>query len=458
MSDLGPRNYKGTRDWLASDASVRNRLVETLKLVFELFGYEPLETPVVELRSTLFGKGGDETNNLIYTFLKGHDELGLRFDHTVPLARVVAQHEKELVFPYRRYATGPVFRADKPQKGRYRQFTQCDFDMVGSSNPLADAEVIALSYTALVKLGFTTQFRIHVFDRHALNGMAHALGAQTQKQVETILRSWDKLAKVGRREIAVEVEAEGLDPGCFNQATDQLLEVMGSSGSNEAVVDAVERLFSSSEDLEAGLSVLRQILSYLDNLGIPSERVQIDPTLARGLAYYTGPIFETVVEEAGVGSITGGGRFDTLIEQLGGPSIPATGSSFGLERMVEVLYTLGITKPERTPVQVFVANFDPKDRTLTNNATAMATRLRSAGVKVELFTGNGSLGKQLHTADRRGVPFAVFAGPDEISNGDVIVKSLREEFPTDGVHNKTSNQRQVALGSLVAEIQALLPS
>lgn len=425
--------------------------------MFELFGFEPLETPIIELKETLFGKGGDETNRLIYAFSKGPDDIGLRFDHTVPLARVVAQHLGEITIPYRRYAIGPVFRADKPQKGRYRQFWQCDFDMVGTRSPVADAEVIALSYTTLTRLGFTDQFVTDVFDRRALNGMAQVIGALTKEQSFAVLRGWDKLAKVPREKIGAEVEVAGVDREVFNRYTDELLAIANSSVANDRVIDCLAELFPNNQLATEGFQGLREILRYLAAYGVPEKRVRINPTLARGLDYYTGPIFETVVEEAGVGSVTGGGRFDNLIEDLGGPSIPATGSSFGLERLVEVLRILNIAQPEKTPVQVFVASFDTRSTELVEHAVTIATELRHSGIRTELFMGEGTLGKQLQVADRRGAPYAVFAGPDEMAQKAVVIKNLRTELVNgDKVKMKTANQRLVPRRELAAELRRLI--
>lgn len=454
---MEPRNYKGTRDWMSEEASLRSQVVTTLREVFELFGFEPLETPAVELRETLLGKGGEETNRLIYLFQKGRDKIGLRFDHTVPLARVIAQHDRELIFPYRRYAIGPVWRADKPQKGRYRQFTQCDFDTAGTDNPLADAEVIALTYTALRRLGFTDQFVTHIFDRRALNGMTRTLGAKTKEQALAVLRAWDKLTKASRAKIEEEVGEVGVDKEAFNRYTDTLTHLTESSSlSNRAVLAEVRRVFPEDQGLDEGIRVLEGILDNLERFGVPDSHIHINPTLARGLEYYTGPIFETVVEQAGIGSITGGGRFDNLIEDLGGPSIPATGSSFGLERVIKVMQTLGIAKSEKTPIQIFVATFDPRNSELVANAVKIASQLRGAGLNTELYLGTDSIGKQLQVANRRGIPLAVLAGPEETEGNVVTIKDLRINIGVTGGKDKGANQRQVPQERLVAELKEQL--
>jgi len=391
------RNYRGTRDWLGSEVYLRQKVINTLREVFEEFGFEPLETPEIELQEVLLGKYGPEGDELSYYFKKGDDWLGLRYDHTVPLARVVAQHEKELIFPYKRYAIGPVFRADKPQAGRYRRFIQCDFDIVGVAEPIADAEVVALTYTALRRLGFD-KFEIQLNDRRVLNGIAKASGADTKELTLTFLRSWDKLEKVNREQISRELKEKGASPELisrFFKVRDQLLNL-----EKENIIEELRQLFPDQPEVAQGLAVLEKMLDYIEDFGVPSQFYRVTPCLARGLDYYTGPIFETVIKEAGIGSITGGGRYDNLIEALGGPSLPATGSSFGLERIILVM----------------------------KKAIQFAGALRQEGIKTELSMVKGLIGRQLRIADRHGIPVAVFAGPKEVKKGTVIVKDLTTPF------------------------------
>lgn len=419
--------------------------------MFEEFGFEPLETPEIELAEVLAGKYGEEPEALIYTFRKGDDWIGLRYDHTVPLARVVAQYGKELVYPYRRYAIGPVFRADEPQAGRYRRFIQCDFDIVGVAEPIADAEVVALTYTALRRLGFE-KFEIQINDRRLLNGIAKACGANTKELILAFLRSWDKLERVSKEQITQELQEKGATLELisrFFKVTDQLLKLK-----KENIIEELRQLFPNQEVFQ-GTAVLEKMLDYLESFGVPSEFYRINPCLARGLDYYTGPIFETVIKEAGIGSITGGGRFDDLIEALGGPSLPATGSSFGLERIIAVMKKLKIAKIKKTNTQVFVAVFDPESPELMAKAIQFATRLRENGFKVELSMEKGSIGRQLRVADRRGIPVAVFAGPKEIEKNMVIVKDLKAPLTTEK-KDIWANQWQISEKDLVKKVKELL--
>lgn len=452
MSKIVARNYRGTQDWLAEDVILRQQVIGVLRRTFEEFGFEPLETPEIELRSVLKGKYGEEGDRLTYFFQKGKAEIGLRYDHTVPLARVVSQHEDKLVLPYRRYTIGPVFRADKPQKGRLRQFTQCDFDIVGAASPIADAEVVVLTYTALKRLGFD-QFEVQVCDLRLLNGMARAIGADTPELVLAFLRGWDKIERAKKQQISEELKKAGASPKLtskFLQTTDQLRNIKGDG---YKVVKEIRRLFPRQPLVKQGTEVLEKMLGYIANFGVPDRFYRVNPCLARGLTYYTGPIFETVVKKGRVGSITGGGRFDDLIETLGGPSLPATGSSFGLERITSVMDKLGIVKPKKTATQVFVATFNPKSRELVENAIELVTQLRSHDINAELYMGKDSIGKQLQLADRRGVPIAIFAGSNELKRGIVTIKDLTAPMVK---KDKLANQWEVPRGKLIEEVRRLL--
>lgn len=448
-----PRNYQGTRDWLEQDMYLRQFVIGTLTDVFQRFGFVPLETPIIELEETLLGKYGDEGNATIYRFQRGADRLGLRYDMTVPLARVVAQYKAGLVLPYRRYTFGPVFRADKPQKGRFRQFWQCDFDNVGVASPIADAEVVAVNYFALSKLGFP-RFVTRVCDRKLLDAMARAIGAENQDQVLAMLRGWDKLQKATRNQIAQELKETGIADQVidrFNETTDCLTEC----GKAKDPIAGIAKLFPESETVSTCLETLRHLVSYVEGFGVPKDFYRIDPTLARGLAYYTGPIFETEVADARISSITGGGRFDNLIETLGGPSLPATGSSFGLERLTTAMETLGIAKPTRTKTQVFVAVFNPTDTRSVLQALSIGKTLRENGLNVEVYEGNQGIGKQMQIADRRDIPFAVFAGDEELARGTVVVKNLMAQMT---VKDKSTNQREIPERDLVGTLRSLLKS
>lgn len=452
MEKIEPRNYRGTCDWLGEEALLRRRVMSTFRKVFERFGFEPLETPEIELAEILAGKYGTEGDELSYYFEKGDDQIGLRYDHTVPLARVIAQYQKELVFPYKRYAMGPVFRADKPQAGRYRRFIQCDFDIVGVKSSLADAEVVAATYNSLKELGFK-DFEVQICDRQLLNGIAKAAGATDDKTALTFMRAWDKLDKADQGQIVEYLREEEISMDLINsflKITDKLLNLEKGK-----TIEGLRSLFPNQPLVEKGIEKLEQIIKYLKDFNVPFQFYRVNPCLARGLDYYTGPIFETVIKKANIGSISGGGRFDNLIETLGGPSIPATGSSFGLERIVSVMKTLDIVKEERGKTKVFVAIFNQKSPEIVSKSIEIASTLRSKGIETEVSMKKGSIGKQLKVADRRGVPIAVFVGPEELKNKQVTVKDLTVPFEGEE-KDKWVNQWRIPEGELIGKIKEIL--
>lgn len=416
------RNYAGTKDWLGGESDRRKRIIDTVTQVLRVYGFESLETPVIELAEVLKGKYGEEGGQQTYFFKKGGVDLGLRYDQTVPLARVVAQYP-DLVLPYRRFAIGPVFRADKPQAGRFRQFTQIDFDIAGVDSLIADAEVCAINSDVLTKLGFE-DFQIQICDRRLLNSMAKVIGAKTQDQILQILRSWDKIEKASLEQIAEELrEAEVSEEiiANFNQITQQMIELKGS---NQEILSGIKKTFNN-EDVTKDVESLQQLIGYISDFGVPSKNYKINPCLARGLSYYTGPIFETVVG-SGIGSITGGGRYNDLIETLGGPSIPATGSSFGLERILGVMDQLKMNEIETNQIDAFVTVFDPSSDEFIKESVKITTLLRSNNFKTEMSMDQQKLGKQLKLADRRGAKVALIVGPEEMESGNVVVKKLTE--------------------------------
>lgn len=413
-----PRNYAGTKDWFGPDVEQRRFVTETASQVFKSFGYEPLETPVIELAETLNGKYGEEGSRTMYLFTKGGENIGLRYDQTVPLARVAAQYSNDLTFPYRRYAIGPVFRADTPQAGRYRQFTQIDFDVLGVDSVLADAEAIAMLYKITEKLGFE-DFKVLVSDRALLTGMAQQVGATTKEQILTAIRGWDKLAKVGMDQVLIEVEDVGIDKEKFSELTEKLLKI---EGTNAQIVDSLAEIFGENQTAKEGIDRLKKIVELVGRMNVAEEKWKISPTLARGLDYYTGPIFE-VEAGKGTGSIAGGGRYDNLIETLGGPSITGTGASFGLERVINVMNQQNLNKDKKGGIDAFVTVFNQDCLT---SSLDIATRLREGGLSVEINQTMDKLGKQFKLADKRQAKVAIVLGPDEIKEGKVTIKYLQQ--------------------------------
>lgn len=397
---------KGMRDILPQQMILRQRVIATIQQVFLRYGFAPLETPAMERIETLTGKYGDEGDKLIFRVLKrgeggklGEVDQALRYDLTVPLARVVAMNP-QLPMPFKRSQIQPVWRADRPQKGRFREFYQCDVDTVGAPVGLADAECIAVVHDCLVALGFT-DFTIRLNHRRWLAALAAAVDA-SQREGELIV-AIDKLDKIGRDGVSRELLGRGFDQPQVVRVW-ELLDGAPLPGSQDALAE------------------LDQVEALALALGVDRQRLLRDRTLARGLDYYTGPVFETVLTDGGMGSVSGGGRYDGLIGMFSGRDIPAVGVSLGLERLIVLLEERGMLGGASTATRVWVTVFD--DDTLPASLAAVRA-FRQAGVPAEISLAGGKLGKQLKAADSRGVPFVVVIGPDEAGAGMVRLKDLR---------------------------------
>jgi len=405
---------KGARDHLPAAMHRRNQVMDTVRRVFTRYGFEPLETPAFERIETLMGKYGDEGEKLIYRILKrgqggqrGEVDLALRYDLTVPLARVVAMHP-EVPLPFKRYQMQPVWRADRPQRGRFREFYQCDVDTVGSTSLVADAECVAVFHDCLVELGFT-DFTIRLNHRKLLWSMAALVGALDQEAA--LLTVVDKLDKLGLDAVLqmLRDQLDFDDEGC-----DLIRAFLAGRGE-----EALERN-SMHEPIAA--AELREGHAHAVALGVEPSRLVYDPTLARGLDYYTGPVFEAVVTEPKIGSIGGGGRYDGLIGMFGKQQVPAVGISVGLERILVVMEELGMLPEVQTRTEVFVTVFSEE---LLGASMAATTAFRAAGVNAQVTLGaRGKLGKQLKRIHRLGVRYAVVIGPDEVAAGQVVLRDL----------------------------------
>jgi histidyl-tRNA synthetase len=426
---VDPQTFKGTRDISGEDILFKNHVIDKIRKVFESFGFEPLETPVMERLETLHGKYGDEGESLLFRLGQPHDDGGLRYDHTVPLARFAAMQGQNLVLPYRRYAIGPVFRAENPQKGRFRQFTQVDFDTIGSSSLSVDAEIVAINTKVLESLGFTNQYVVLANTRKLLNAMVEEMSVANEAQKNIVFRAWDKLDKKSLEDVVMYVkeEAEKIKdpnlPKVFEETTKEVLDL--SQKSNIEIIDELSELFRSEKSHEA-IQELKMLVNFVLSMNVSPEKMQINPLLARGLSYYTGPIFETVVREENIGIITGGGRYDHLIHTLGGPELPASGSSFGLERLLTVIEDLGLKAPSMQTTQIFMPVFDNENIDLMKETFQIGSLLRENGINVEIYLGNAvKLGKQFQIADRKKIPYVVLLGPEELQNNTVKVKDIR---------------------------------
>lgn len=422
MSNLPP---KGTRDFLPAQVAARRRVVATLQRVFESYGYAPLETPAIERLEVLTGKYGDEADRLIFRIQKRGEkaeegaDLGLRYDLTVPLARVIAAHA-DLPKPFKRYQIQPVWRAERPQRGRFREFYQCDVDCVGTTSLLADAEIIAILHLSLRELGFSA-FHISLNHRAVLAAFVESFGVAAGVSAAAI-RAIDKLDKIGKESVEEELAAAGL-AAADAHAVVAAIRRGGTRSSFDEYAAAATKVIATSSAGMAALEEMKALRRYLLAMGIMDDRVSYDLHMARGLDYYTGPIFEVIATGEGVGSVAGGGRYDHLIARLGGPDLPAVGVSLGMERLFAVAEEMGKTADPSAPADVLVTVFD--DQTC-EAACYVAASIRDAGLRCELYPEVGiKLARQLSYASDRGVPFAVILGPDEAAAGTVTLRDMR---------------------------------
>jgi histidyl-tRNA synthetase len=417
---MEPRLPRGMRDILPEQMMLRRHVIRAFEEIFEAYGFEPLQTPALELRETLMGKYGPDAEKLIYDarHREGKEELSLRYDLSVPLARVVAMYPN-LPRPFKRYQIAPVWRAERPQKGRYREFYQCDADIVGTSSMAADAEIISLIHEALTRLGFRN-FVILLNDRKLLTGLGRYSGVP-EPLLGSLYRAIDKFDRLGLEGVQEEMRRYGIP----EEAIARMLELLRIEGDHAEILGELSRRMQAAEIPEGleGIRELEALLRFVEAMGVPSERYRISFTMVRGLEYYTGPIFETVVTEPKIGSITGGGRYDGLVGLFARQSVPMTGTSFGIERIIDVIQELGMALPDlpRTPVQVLVTVFDEPRM---GASIALAQAFRWAGLKVMLYFEPRRLEAQLRYAHQKGIPFVAILGPDEEARGVVTVRDM----------------------------------
>ncbi len=405
------QTLKGFRDFLPEEKRKRDSIIAQIVKAFQLYGFEPLETPTLEYASLLLGKYGDEADKLVYTFRdQGDREVGLRYDQTVPTSRVLAQYGQELPKFFRRYQIQNVFRADKPQKGRFREFTQCDIDIFGTKSVIADAEIIACTYQAFKNLKFP-DIKIKINDRQVLFSVLKPYETK-QINVFSIIQSIDKLDKLSENQVIAELIKKSLT----KEKAKQCLQDINNAKATEN---------------------LSQIMQTAVDLGIDKEQLIFTPTLARGLDYYTGSIFEIIIPEYKVGSCAGGGRYDKLIEQLGGIDIPAVGLSFGLDRIVEAAEQFSLLANNQNSSQVLITMFDKSALEKTLNT---ANSLRKAGIQTEIYPEFDKLGKQFKYADQRSIPWVIIIGSEEVKNKQISIKNMKSGKQTTDTLESVINQ------------------
>jgi len=394
-------------------------IMQTLRDTYSLYGFTPLDTPLIEASEVLLAKGGGETEKQIYRFSKGDSDLSLRFDLTVPLAKYVALHYGDLAFPFRRYQIGKVYRGERSQRGRFREFYQADIDMIGDGklDVSNEAEMPAIIYQVFNRLGLR-KFQVRVNNRKILNGFYEMLGLS--KQAGDVMRTVDKLEKIG----ADKVKGLLMELGVPDEKAGEILGFIGITGSNEQVLEALEAYRGRNELFDLGLDELKTVVKYLGGFGVPEENFAVDLTIARGLDYYTGTVYETfMVEHPEIGSICSGGRYDNLAEYYTDKILPGVGISIGLTRLFFILNEQGLLNGERNtaPADVLLL---PMVEDLSP-AVELATRFRNAGVRVQLYGEQKKFKAKMNYADKIGVPFVVFLGEDEIREGVVACKDMK---------------------------------
>ena len=431
-----PSIPKGTRDFTPAEMAKRNYIFDTIRSVYALYGFKQIETPAMETLQTLLGKYGEEGDKLLFRVLNSGDyltkvsdeqlaernslalsskicEKGLRYDLTVPFARFVVMHRDEIQLPFKRYQIQTVWRADRPQKGRYREFYQCDADIVGSDSLLNEVELVQIMDTVFQRLGIRVQIKIN--NRKLLSGIAEIVG-EAEKIVD-ITVAIDKLDKIGLDKVNEELRTDGIS----EEAIAKLQPVITLSGSNEEKLKVMEDFLASSEVGMKGIEELRFILNAASQVDLKNE-LQLDLTLARGLNYYTGAIFEVKALDTPMGSITGGGRYDNLTGIFGMPGISGVGISFGADRIYDVLNTLDLYPKEiTTDTQLLFINFGEKE---TSYCLPVVAKARQNGIRTEMFPDAAKMKKQMAYANANAIPYVALAGGDEIQKGVVTLKNM----------------------------------
>jgi len=464
-----PATLKGFCDYFPEDMIPRNRIIEKIRTVYEKYGFSPIDTPILESKEALLGTGGEETNKELFSLESPEgEEVSMRFDLTVPFARFLAQYRERIKLPFRRYHIGPAFRADKPDPGRFRQFTQFDIDAAGSESVAVDAEIIAAMCESLASLGLATasegtssEYRILVNDRKLMDALLEGCGITQEAVQKHVLRVIDKVQKAGleniRKELGEGRVDESGDPirgvGLEVSTIDRVLGFIAIEGnSRQEVIGSLADVLPESPVTERALQEIQDLADCLASLGAGESEVIFDPSLARGLDYYTGPVFEAVLPSAKqFGSIMGGGRYDNLVARFLDERIPATGASIGIDRLVPALASMGKIESSSTPTRVLVIGMKgvPHPELLK-----VARELRDEDIPTEIFLGtsNASMKNQLSYANSKAIPVAVILGSHEIESGQVSIKNLsvgrekRADIDDHKVYQEAGRVGQVTVG------------
>ena len=419
MAKMTPRTLSGFMELLPQPQQQMERMMEILRQTYSLYGFTPLDTPVIEASEVLLAKGGGETEKQIYRFQKGDADLALRFDLTVPLAKYVALHGGELSFPFRRYQIGKVYRGERAQRGRFREFYQADIDVIGDGklDITNEAEIPSIIYQTFTRLGLR-RFQIRVNNRKILNGFYAMLGLTEQSG--DIMRTVDKLDKIGADKVRQLLLS---DCGLTDAQAEEILKFIAITGENRQVLAALGGYTGRSDLFDQGLSELNTVVKYLADFGVPEENFAVDLTIARGLDYYTGTVYETtLLDHPEIGSVCSGGRYDNLAEYYTDRQLPGVGISIGLTRLFYVLGEQKMLNPDlpTAPADVLVI---PMTEDLAP-AISLSTKLRAAGIRTQLYTEQKKFKAKMSYADRLGMPYVIFLGDDEIAAGVVACKDM----------------------------------
>ena len=444
---IPPRTLKGFRDFPPALAMPREELIDKARAVFRSYGFAPIDTPALEYSEILTGKGGDESDKQMYRFTDhGGRDVALRFDLTVPFARFAAQHIGQLGTPFKRYHIGPVWRGENTQHGRYREFYQCDFDTIGTDANAADIETVLVIHDLLEALGFE-RFAIHVNNRLILNGLLERALENEPESLDlaeasaAILRALDKRQKIGDEKVIDEMAAMAAISRDLAKRIFNIVQIKADT--NAEMVEALEKVFEGNDHVTKGIANLRQLVDAFEGAGFPKDRLVLDLSIARGLDYYTGTVYETLLGDLpAIGSVCSGGRYDDLASLYTKQHLPGVGASLGLDRLMAAMEELGLLQDAATSADVFIVQFSAE--ALPSYIT-LARRLRQAGLRIELYPEAKGMGRQLKYADRKGFPIALIGGPDELEKGVWQVKDMRDGSSDD-----------VADGDLVPYLQAKL--
>ena len=418
MNKVIPRTLPGFMELLPQDQILFNNMYDTIRKVYERFGFLPIDTPTIELSEVLLAKAGGETEKQIYRFNKGDSDLSLRFDLTVPLARYTAEHFNDLVFPFKRYQMSKVFRGERPQKGRFREFYQCDIDVIGQEDLdlIFDAEIPTVIYNVFQELNIG-KFTIRINNRKILNGFFAAL--DLEEQASDILRVIDKIDKIG----ADEVTKELLEFNIASDIVNKIMNFIAIKGANDEVINSLRALNIENEQFNLGIEELETVINGLRDFNVPEDYFKIDLTIARGLDYYTGTVYETILDEyPRLGSVCSGGRYENLTGYYTEQKLPGIGISIGLTRLFSQLKEIElIENSKRSLTQVLVIPFDKKDIRYTLNLTS---KIREAGINTDVYYQNKGMKQKMKYADRLDIPYVILIGEDEVNANKAMLKNM----------------------------------